>query len=66
MNSRNGSEMQAYSAHSLTAQSRSSGTATNTAALQGLISQPLTPWEDCSFINILCKQQHPRAAEFTK
>jgi hypothetical protein len=55
--------LQAYNVHSLTAQSSSSGTVTNTAALQGLISQQVTPWVDYSFTKILCKQQHPRAAE---
>jgi hypothetical protein len=55
--------MQAYSAHSLTAQSSNSGTVTNTTALQGLISKQVTPWVDYNLKNILCKQQHPRAAE---
>jgi hypothetical protein len=55
--------MQAYSAHSLTEHSSSSGTVTNTAALQGLISQQGTPWVGYSFTKIMCRQQHPRAAE---
>jgi hypothetical protein len=58
--------MQAYSAHSLTEHSSSSGTVTNTAALQGLISQQGKPWVGHSFTKIMCRQLHPRAAENTR